>query len=287
MRVTFTKKYKFPQEFAEWETECRNLKGSSIGTKGDKSLYDFVSNHGFKSPDRNTKDQTGAKDVLRNIGVLLEKRLFTTKEVEILEKVEDMLGDMSSATATNNPANVPFTIKEKKGSREVYGHFTGEDKNWFSEERNSARPPIWQALFSEGNDGLGIKGLLPIVEDALDEIEVSKDIIITDLSQGEFNELAQSKQFQNAFVRIANANVKGKDKNTGDNRYDNKSIRDQLAKKKIKISKKTVLKIFNIENKIGTITFDLTSTQISRLLGLYFSRKIIKGDTDWKSLIKG
>ena len=287
MRVTFSKKYKFPQEFAEWETKCRGLKGSSIGTKGDRSLYDFVSNHGFKSPDRNTKDQTGAKDVLANIGVLLEKRLFTTKEVEILEKVEDILGDMSSATATNNPANVPFTIKEKEGSREVYGHFTGEDKNWFSEKRNSARPPIWQALFSEGNDGLGIKGLLPMVEDAQDEIEVSKDIVVTDLSQAEFNELASSKQFQNAFVKIANANVKGKDKYSGAKHFDNKSIRDQLAEKKIKISKRAVLKIFKIENNIGAITFDLSSTQVSRLLGLYFSRKIIKGDTDWKSLIKG
>ena len=170
---------------------------------------------------------------------------------------------------------------------ELYGHFTGEDKNWFSSSQGTARPPIWQALFSEGNDGLDIKGLLPIVEDAPKEIEVEKDIVVTDLSQTEFAQLAESKQFQNAFVKIANANVASKNKDTGDNRYNNKSIRDQLAKKKIKISKRGVLRIFNIENKIGTITFDLSPTQISRLLGLYFSRKIIKGDTDWKSLIKG
>ena len=183
MRITFTKKYKFPQEFSEWETKCNALKGSAIGTTGSKSLYEFVSNHGFKSPERKTQDQTGAKDVLRNIGILLEKRLFTGRELEILNRVEDMLGSMRSSRAKNNPANIPFTIKEKEGekSREVYGHFTGEDKNWFSSSQGTARPPIWQALFSEGNDGLGIKGLLPIVEDALKEIEVEKDIVVLSL----------------------------------------------------------------------------------------------------------
>ena len=51
--VTFTKKYKFPQEFSEWETKCNAvLKGSAIGTTGSKSLYEFVSNHGFKSPEK-------------------------------------------------------------------------------------------------------------------------------------------------------------------------------------------------------------------------------------------
>ena len=126
-----------------------------------------------------------------------------------------MLGSMRSSRAKNNPANIPFTIKEKEGekSREVYGHFT-EDKNWFSSSQGTARPPIWQALFSEGNDGLDIKGLLPIVEDALKEIEVEKDIVVTDLSQTEFAQLAESKQFQNAFVKIANANV-SKNKDTG------------------------------------------------------------------------
>lgn len=291
-----SKDYDFVKEFRDWEAKCGGLTGDAIGTKGNRSLLEFVKNHGFSSPERNTKDQTGAKDVLAELGSLLEKKFFTEKEVEVIEKVEEMLNDMSDETANNNPANVPFGIPKKRdsegkrvgdGTITVYGHYTGGDKNWYSEDKGKSTPPIWQALFGTGKEDLKIKGLATIVDEALEEIETPKDITITDLSREQFEKLSTSKQFQNAFVRIANANVKGKDKNTGDNRYDNKSIRSQLAEKKIKISKKDVLGIFNIENKIGAITFDLSATQIGRLLGLYFSRKIIKGDTDWKSLIKG
>lgn len=313
VRLT-SKDYDFSKEIKNWESECRKLSGSQIGTKGSKTLLDFVRNHGVKIDTRKTSvNRKGGKDVVTNLIKLLNSKKFGEAEVKALETIEDILLDIRAKNSESNPANIVFSVPEEgtyddkgkrtgQGTTEVYGHFQGKyhaAKNgskdmtgkWLSTTKGTARPPIWQALFSTGKDDLSIKGLLPIVEEALEEIEEEQDkpqeFLVSNLSNSQIDELSRSGQFQKTFVSIAKRNIRSTNEETGKNSYNTKNIRDQLSEKKIKITKKSVLDMLEVEGKIDSITFDLKEAQIRVLLSIYFGRKIIKGDTNWKSLIKG
>ena len=313
VRLT-SKDYDFSKEIKDWESECRKLSGGSIGTKGSKTLLDFVRGHGIKIDTRKTSvNRQGGKDVVSSLTSLLQSKNFGDAEVKALEKIEDILLSIRSKNSESNPANIVFSVPEEgtydsdgkrtgQGTTEVYGHFQGKyhaAKNatkdmtgkWLSTSKGVARPPIWQALFSNGKDDLGIKGLLPIVEDALEEIEEEEnkpqEFEVSDLSNAQLDEISKSGQFQKSFVSIAKRNIRSTNEETGKNTYNIQSIRNQLAEKKIKITKKSVLDIFGIEGKVDAIIFNLKEAQIRLLLSIYFGRKIIKGNTDWKSLIKG
>jgi len=196
------------KEFDDWLTTCGNLRGQDIGITGAKtdSLLDHVVAHVEPAVQREGQGpRDGAKDVVKRItAIMKEDHLYTIGELRAIDDLIELLEDVEDDPDTN-PRNIPFTTPISVSKDEtvfpdepnVLGHyrtpnyskhqkkiegandFEIPNEDWFSEDADTATPPFWQALFSNGEGDLVTKGLLSILKEIKEvmegqEIEVYK-----------------------------------------------------------------------------------------------------------------
>ena len=195
----------FSEGYAVWNKTCGGLKGSAIGvSKTKKSLLDLV--QGIGREGRSTGTSSPANSMGWNdIGRLLQQifsmragREIKQEQLDLLKNLDIMLENHSKPNSPANPANIkfeePMSWNEETGKvverRDVFGHYltddyveyrnefkdanlTAVDSEWYSyQDDGSAKPPMWQALFStSGILGKESKGLHQVVKDAISHFD--------------------------------------------------------------------------------------------------------------------
>ena len=172
---------------------------------GGVNLYDQVERHVI--PEVQRPGQGSRKGVKQRALIDMDKIITDTTSlltVEDEKKVSKFIKDLvKMSTGDSNPCNIPFTqvpvqLRKKDGKwvvadrKDYYGHYrtpgyvearkeidksknelSPVDSSWYSDTKNSAKPPLWQAIFSgakdiEGPTGSGNlmkEGLLKILQD--------------------------------------------------------------------------------------------------------------------------
>jgi hypothetical protein len=187
--------------FQKWIQETRGITHEQMGLAPNKSrnLLRYLNAHGKASRKGTTTKVTyGANQPIAKIYQIVNKgelkkadSVTILKYITFFEKMED--------SQNSNPANMKYThpASTKKGAGgkrvksrdkvERYGHLYNSHyrkiqeelgnktlpaipEDWASPNRNEAKPPMWQALFSGGERGkssknLVTKGLLTILEE--------------------------------------------------------------------------------------------------------------------------
>jgi hypothetical protein len=182
--------------YRKWARECR-AKGDTIGAASDVTLRNMLLNHVKKHRRGVSGARVNAYSVIEKIERIQAKGDITKEDYKIiisligyLEKLE---GDKDS-----NPANIKFTTKSRMlrgnavGKVVVRGHWRTAryrkirealgkpvvdpvPDDWYVEgdrtnaPLNTAKPPLWQALFATPKDNSSTvivkKGLLPILKE--------------------------------------------------------------------------------------------------------------------------
>ena len=147
----------------------------------------------------------GGVEIIRQLDAIAAKENDLSKEqLPFLRKIVAELKSHTVAGSQTNPRNIVFSdpIINSKGfitdDEPVYGHYrtvryqmwrsNKKDKDtnkfesvpacpesWYSESKDTAKPPMWQALYAPTASGDGqliqSKGLLPIMEEYLKAVE--------------------------------------------------------------------------------------------------------------------
>jgi len=202
-KATATRDFKsFAEGYKIWRSTCRGLRGNAIGvSKAKKSLLGLVvgmGKVGRVAGNGGPKNNLGWANInteLTKIFSLKGGREIKDTQLELLEDLDNMLEEYKESDSPANPANIvfeePLNWDDESGKvserRKVYGHYLTEeyveyrnehknanlstdvDTNWYSYAQDgSARPPMWQALFSEDTiEGKPSKGLQYVVKDAI------------------------------------------------------------------------------------------------------------------------
>lgn len=189
----------FYNDYVEWKRTVRSLKGGAIGVLRG-SLWTALTNHvkppPIARPKSPNKGQTGAYIELDKIDALILKRrdgIYFEEDAELLETAINDIEDLKDHPSLN-PQNIMFNRPARfnkktgaypKGTKKVkiYGHYLDEyfkakhknklngrtsDPSWYNSKKDTATPPIYQALF--GGDLVTV-GLLEIMEKAVEEID--------------------------------------------------------------------------------------------------------------------
>lgn len=187
-----------------------HMKGSSKRGQYPKNLYLQLKAHVVKylRPTSKNPGNTGTSTVIDQIDKsITEVEVYTLKQLSFLEDLSTELDEILE-TEKINPRNTLFTSKrgakrdeaipekdrkaknirakyKMKGGEEVeiYGHYRDsyfeakygepELKGWWSYEKDSANPPLAQAIYGSTGKGKSVgitKGLVQILEEALEEI---------------------------------------------------------------------------------------------------------------------
>jgi len=201
-KATASRDFKtFAESYNVWRRTCSGLRGKAIGvSKAKKSLLGLVVGMGKvgrvagNSGPMNDVGWTYIDNELRKIFSLKGGREIKDSQLELLKNLDNLLEDYKKPNSSANPANIvfeePLNWDDESGEvidrREVFGHYltedyvdyrnefkdaklTAVDNSWYSYTNDgSARPPMWQALFSEDKIlGKESKGLQQVVKDAI------------------------------------------------------------------------------------------------------------------------
>lgn len=219
------------RQYTKWKSDCQGLSLADIGVTGkghrdgagSDTLLLHVQDHISSRVVRpNQTARRGGDRVVKLLDSLIldeQSILEEDDEKDILRLIKS-LQDMSGGD--EDPRNIPFTqpqdvapVKGKMsdiGEEIVYGHYrtpiyvrsrekvhgseneqSAVSSSWYSNDKNEAKPPFWQAIFA-GADGISgggkgdtiEKGLLAILQDFQKAMEGAfiKEIIIND--KGDF-----------------------------------------------------------------------------------------------------
>jgi len=137
----------------------------------------------------------------KDIGVMTEEHRID------LEKFQKEIDDFNKPNGTLNPRNITFKSPKKYdskgknlGTKEdtevLYGHFANDwfskkypkakkaPKEWYSSSKNTANPPLAQALFGRGNlVKIGLKDVIDIAVAELDKAIESIELLVRRPSQ--------------------------------------------------------------------------------------------------------
>jgi hypothetical protein len=190
----------FSKAFDTWKNECA-VSGDSLGLTTDITLLDIIKNHGVISRPYTKKKVSKDKGAGTIIDMLenWEEDATVLEEVDklaidrILKKLDDM------RDSETDPRNIAFTVPKPNEVDEdtgeydendvtnIYGHYRTDDyiefrkilsdipgskireesiaavsPDWYNTGKNTAEPPMWQALFANGNGDIVSKGLYEI-----------------------------------------------------------------------------------------------------------------------------
>lgn len=199
--------YDFKQKYADWMSDCKGHSKEKIMSTGKKgnpkpaNLYaqldEHVTENWVRPNSRNKGKNKGVFRLLKLINdSMTQKDIYTDKDLdEIKSYVRRIKVRYAGANSSYNPRNILFTrLKRFSGKGEsfkieddeesyVYGHYADDyyaakyDKpkapsSWYSSEKDTANPPLAQALFGGGD--LITVGLLDVLEEAVKQLENMK-----------------------------------------------------------------------------------------------------------------
>jgi len=193
----------FPAQFEEWKKTCRSLSGAAIGVKIG-SLLSAVQKHAVPvRPASDNDGNTGSFTKLKDVDSIIRQRKNGVYFEDDADKFEIIASDIADLLDhdTLNPQNIMFSVPEKydkngnyaKGIKmiPVYGHYLDKyfklkhnrkdgDSSWVNSSKNTATPPIYQAL---AGGTLVTVGLLEIMETAVKELDEMEYHLIINTSK--------------------------------------------------------------------------------------------------------
>ena len=270
-----------------------------------KTVEKHVNSSVRRGKSKNTgKDGAGVEVVGKIEKLILEgKKLFFEKDIEVLEEYATTLeGFLKSENL--NPQNVYFTRPTKwepnsKGTRiivtddtevEYYGHYidgagyfkaTQEAKNkrkkglgkktdgfkdsWSSEKKNTAKPPLYLALYGKEGDDYGI-GLLPLIQKAIEELK-NQDHVVTINRLRQANKLARIPEIR----KVVSGLLRRKALFTGGD-FNTNLAASQLKTMPINLNEQSADKLSTIlygaklAGDLEQVVFDLDKKSMKRLI---------------------
>lgn len=199
-----------------------------------KTLYGQLRQHvtaAFRRPNSVNAGDKGAYKLLDKITKAIKTRtVFTEEDLDDLKEFQDDLTVFEQAEGKLNPRNTLFTtpktfdvvdgeVVPSEGTKPLYGHYVDKffvkkypkkgykvKTKWSNSSMNTANPPLAQALFAgpKSQSDLGIeKGLIQIVDDAIEELESEKINLYTIgiKRAGALARLPSVKKWVNAAIR--------------------------------------------------------------------------------------
>jgi len=196
----------FTKDWVEWMRTTKGLKGATIGNyKLNESLYDMVRNQGIagrqagnSGPDSEPWSRE-AMDTLEEIGKLFKTQDYEDAHLDKLKALDKQMDAWSVNTeqGNGNAANILFTEPrnwdDEDGTigdyQKVYGHYMTEkycdyrndwkdanlkpvSSDWYSYSKGEAKPPMWQAMYGEGNIvGRNSLSLHQIIKNAIKDLD--------------------------------------------------------------------------------------------------------------------
>jgi len=229
--------FDFAEAFSEWKRNCRKYKTSQIspkppqgegGVKNPKTksipvdLLEQVRNHvsgAVARANSPNKGSTGIYTALNEIeGKIVEKKIFTELDKEVLEKFITLLNSFLTHPSLN-PQNIVFKRPDKyrmvknklkvlgNEKTEIYGHYIDDYflkrypkfkppagyESWSSKQKNTATPPLYQAIY--GGDMFSNGGLIEILEEGLEKIKTPINPTIRNVSSDTLAQVPQVKSW--------------------------------------------------------------------------------------------
>lgn len=196
----------FTKDWVEWMRTTKGLKGATIGNyKLNESLYDMVRNQGIagrqagnSGPNAETWSRE-AMDTLEEIGKLFKTQDYEDAHLDKLKALDKQMDAWSVNTeqGNGNAANILFTEPRNWDDEDgtigdyqpVYGHYMTEkycdyrndwkdanlkpvSSDWYSYSKGEAKPPMWQAMYGEGNIvGRNSLSLHQIIKNAIKDLD--------------------------------------------------------------------------------------------------------------------
>ena len=196
----------FTKDWVEWMRTTKGLKGATIGNyKLNESLYDMVRNQGIagrqagnSGPDSEPWSRE-AMDTLEEIGKLFKTQDYEDAHLDKLKALDKQMDAWSVNTeqGNGNAANILFTEPRNWDDEDgtigdyqpVYGHYMTEkycdyrndwknanlkpvSSDWYSYSKGEAKPPMWQAMYGEGNIvGRNSLSLHQIIKNAIKDLD--------------------------------------------------------------------------------------------------------------------
>jgi|GEM_PF-3588740 hypothetical protein len=198
---------KFKKSFEQWKQDCA-ASGEDLRMKTNtRTLLDMVSRHGKDHrPQTKDKNAIGASEVVNKLSTILED----SAEIETVDQkfIDAAIKQLEQIEKKNNPRNIIFTIPipsrvhrktldydEDTDVNQIYGHYRTPDylkfrkmkakvrenideetmpaapTTWYNKDKDKAKPPLWQALFANGDGDVVSKGLLQVLKEAAEMVD--------------------------------------------------------------------------------------------------------------------
>tara|TARA_R100000152_G_C6781993_1_gene217893 strand:- start:7853 stop:9010 length:1158 start_codon:yes stop_codon:yes gene_type:complete len=198
---------KFKKSFDKWKDDCA-ASGEDLRMKTNtNSLLDMVANHGkTHRPQTKDKNAIGASEVVKKLSEILDNEEGIEEPDQ--KFIDDAIKQLEEIEKENNPRNILFTIPivsrvnrktleydEDTDVVQIYGHYRTPDyvkfrnlkaklrenvdkedmppapTSWWDKDKDKAKPPLWQALFADGDGDVVSKGLLPVLREAAEMVD--------------------------------------------------------------------------------------------------------------------
>ena len=195
-----------------------NKKVGTVDTRSGQphpaNLYLQLEQHvtsNYRRDNSPNKGTTGTFRLLADIDEFMEDfkdvGIMTEEHRKDLEQFQKDINEFAEPNSTLNPKNITFKSPKKYDSKgnnlgtkddmEVYyGHYANDwfskkypkakkaPKEWYSKSKNSANPPLAQALFGRGNlVKIGLKDVIDIAVAELDKAIESVELVVRRPSQ--------------------------------------------------------------------------------------------------------
>ena len=195
-----------------------NKKVGTVDTRSGQphpaNLYLQLEQHvtsNYRRDNSPNKGTTGTFRLLADIDEFMEDfkdvGIMTEEHRKDLEQFQKDINEFAEPNSTLNPKNITFKSPKKYDSKgnnlgtkddmEVYyGHYANDwfskkypkakkaPKEWYSKSKNSANPPLAQALFGRGNlVKIGLKDVIDIAVVELDKAIESVELVVRRPSQ--------------------------------------------------------------------------------------------------------
>jgi len=185
----------FVELWKEWETTARGISATDMGiSKFKGSLYEMLAEHGITGRimgNSGPKETPGIGKELKFLASLAKKPKFKPSEMKQLEGIIQTLNNYGGEQSDLNPRNIAFEgiVRIRGGKpikKPIYGHYrtddyveyreTYKDKNeleavddtWWNQQKGTAEPPMWQAVYGDGTkEPFSTQGLTAVVTEAV------------------------------------------------------------------------------------------------------------------------
>lgn len=185
----------FAQLWKEWETTARGISTSDMGISRFKgSLYEMLAEHGITGRimgNSGPEETPGIGKELKFLAALAKKPKFKPSEMKQLEGIIQTLQTYGGKQSDLNPRNIAFEgiVKvrgDKAVKKPIFGHYRTDayvkfrevvkekneldsvDSTWWSTNKGESTPPMWQAIYGDGNkEPFSTQGLTAVVTEAV------------------------------------------------------------------------------------------------------------------------